>query len=224
MCAIQLLVKDPAQRLGCGKEGISVVKQHPFFANIDWKKLYAKKIKPPIVPQVSVRAHDLVHYSLTHSFTHSFTHSYSDRKENRFRLMKHKMCLSIGRSASVTRHPILQLLRPLRVQPPPTLPAPLPLQLLLRRRRQRRTMTTKRMSQSQARTYSMASALCRVVHKPRIRASRQHWPSPTHRHQRTTIHLSPRRPRSSPPCVSSSRSRSSKSRRYRRSSRATRFG
>jgi len=69
MCAIQLLVKDPAQRLGCGKEGISVVKQHPFFANIDWKKLYAKKIKPPIVPQVSVRAHDLVHYSLTHSLT-----------------------------------------------------------------------------------------------------------------------------------------------------------
>jgi hypothetical protein len=36
------------------EEGISVLKQHAFFAPIDWKKLHAKKIKPPKKPVIPV--------------------------------------------------------------------------------------------------------------------------------------------------------------------------
>ncbi|ELR14878.1 protein kinase domain containing protein [Acanthamoeba castellanii str. Neff] len=43
----QLLEKDPRKRLN-GKG----VRKHPFFQSIDWDKLAAKKIKPPIIPHV----------------------------------------------------------------------------------------------------------------------------------------------------------------------------
>jgi len=44
----KLLIKDPEQRLTDTK----VMKQHPFFKDIDWDLLYQKKIKPPYVPDV----------------------------------------------------------------------------------------------------------------------------------------------------------------------------
>ncbi|GJQ12782.1 hypothetical protein GpartN1_g4573.t1 [Galdieria partita] len=34
-----LLERDPTERLGCGPEGISEVKQHPFFKDIDWNEI-----------------------------------------------------------------------------------------------------------------------------------------------------------------------------------------
>lgn len=35
----KLLDKDPEKRLGYGDDGISHIKKHPFFAEIDWEKL-----------------------------------------------------------------------------------------------------------------------------------------------------------------------------------------
>ena len=45
-----LLNRDPEKRLGNG--GAQEIKNHPFFASIDWKKLNAKKIQPPFKPSV----------------------------------------------------------------------------------------------------------------------------------------------------------------------------
>lgn len=42
----QLLDRNPAKRL----QSVVTFKAHPFFADINWEDLYAKKIKPPFVP------------------------------------------------------------------------------------------------------------------------------------------------------------------------------
>ncbi|PWA01999.1 hypothetical protein BB558_001868 [Smittium angustum] len=46
-----LLVRDPTLRLGCN--GASEIKSQPFFAEIDWDLLLAKKYDPPFKPYVS---------------------------------------------------------------------------------------------------------------------------------------------------------------------------
>jgi len=48
-----LLSRDPSTRLGCVVDGISEIREHPFFAGIDWKNLERKV--PPIVPAVNGR-------------------------------------------------------------------------------------------------------------------------------------------------------------------------
>ncbi len=45
-----LLTRDPTKRLGSG--GATEIRAHPFFRDIDWKKLVAKKIQPPFKPSV----------------------------------------------------------------------------------------------------------------------------------------------------------------------------
>jgi len=47
-----LLQKDPARRLGGGPRDAEEIKEHPFFAPINWEDLDAKKITPPFKPQV----------------------------------------------------------------------------------------------------------------------------------------------------------------------------
>jgi hypothetical protein len=44
-----LLAKDPSKRLGF-KKGALEIKQHPFFSDIDWDKLYLRKLVPPYKP------------------------------------------------------------------------------------------------------------------------------------------------------------------------------
>ncbi|XP_021962333.1 G protein-coupled receptor kinase 2 isoform X3 [Folsomia candida] len=46
------LKKSPKERLGCnsGRRGASEVKQHSFFASINWKRLEAGLVDPPFVP------------------------------------------------------------------------------------------------------------------------------------------------------------------------------
>ena len=47
-----LMHKNPARRLGGGVEDAAEVKQHPYFANIDWDALYHKQINPPFMPNI----------------------------------------------------------------------------------------------------------------------------------------------------------------------------
>lgn len=43
----------PNNRLGAGPNGIEDIKQHEFFATIDWVSLERKKVRPPFIPAVS---------------------------------------------------------------------------------------------------------------------------------------------------------------------------
>ena len=53
-----LLVKDPARRIGCRKGGVEELKQHSWFGNIEWDMLYRKEIDPPFVPS-TLKASDV---------------------------------------------------------------------------------------------------------------------------------------------------------------------
>ncbi|KAF4788639.1 ribosomal protein S6 kinase, 90kDa, polypeptide 5 [Turdus rufiventris] len=48
----RLLVKDPKKRLGCGPTDADEIKQHPFFQNMNWEDLAAKKIPAPFKPVI----------------------------------------------------------------------------------------------------------------------------------------------------------------------------
>jgi hypothetical protein len=48
----KLLIQNPDKRLGAGKHGSREVKDQPFFASIKWDDVYARKLKPPIVPAI----------------------------------------------------------------------------------------------------------------------------------------------------------------------------
>ena len=44
---LRLLERNPAKRLGGGGRDALEIKEHPYFKDVDWKKIYEKKIKPP---------------------------------------------------------------------------------------------------------------------------------------------------------------------------------
>mmetsp|Transcript_41590 Transcript_41590/g.57986 ORF Transcript_41590/g.57986 Transcript_41590/m.57986 type:complete len:344 (+) Transcript_41590:304-1335(+) len=48
-----LLEQDPAKRLGSGPNGSENVKNHPYFADVDWVALERKEVSPPYKPKVS---------------------------------------------------------------------------------------------------------------------------------------------------------------------------
>jgi len=48
-----MLHPDFTSRLGCGGRGWEEVKEHAFFNGIDWQKMYAKEIPPPVKPDVT---------------------------------------------------------------------------------------------------------------------------------------------------------------------------
>jgi hypothetical protein len=41
--------------LGAGKDGISNIKDHPFFNDIEWELLAKRKVKPPYVPNLETK-------------------------------------------------------------------------------------------------------------------------------------------------------------------------
>lgn len=49
----KLFCYDPEERLGSGPNGVQNIKDDPFFKEIDWELLLAKKIKPPFIPKIS---------------------------------------------------------------------------------------------------------------------------------------------------------------------------
>ncbi|EFA81817.1 cAMP-dependent protein kinase [Heterostelium album PN500] len=48
----RLLTADRTRRLGALKDGAQDVKNHKWFADIDWNKLYNRKINGPFIPQI----------------------------------------------------------------------------------------------------------------------------------------------------------------------------
>lgn len=50
---LQLLSKDPAERLGCRGGGAREVKEHPLFKKLNFKRLGAGMLEPPFKPDVS---------------------------------------------------------------------------------------------------------------------------------------------------------------------------
>lgn len=48
-----LLTRDPRRRLGSGPTDADEIKSHPFFSEIDWKKLRAGETPPPWDPNIS---------------------------------------------------------------------------------------------------------------------------------------------------------------------------
>ena len=51
----KILVLNPAHRLGVLKGGATDVKEHPWFANFDWKSFAAGTMRAPYVPKVTSR-------------------------------------------------------------------------------------------------------------------------------------------------------------------------
>lgn len=50
----RLLKKDPKKRLGSRMPGdLAIIKGHRFFRHIDWKKLAARELEPPIQPMIT---------------------------------------------------------------------------------------------------------------------------------------------------------------------------
>lgn len=71
----ELVVFDPEKRLGHGPEGTENVKKHPFFKNINWDDLLAKKVFPPFTPLIFSET-DLS------NFDHCFTEEEIDDKSD----------------------------------------------------------------------------------------------------------------------------------------------
>jgi len=42
-----LLSKNPLRRLGAGSRDAEEIKEHPFFAGIDWDKVLERRLTPP---------------------------------------------------------------------------------------------------------------------------------------------------------------------------------
>ena len=48
----KLLVIDPKNRLGVGKDGVEKLKQHPYFKDVNWEDLEQLKVTPPFIPEI----------------------------------------------------------------------------------------------------------------------------------------------------------------------------
>jgi len=47
-----LFQKNPDKRLGSGKDDAKLIKEHPWFAPVNWTALFNKEIKPPFIPLI----------------------------------------------------------------------------------------------------------------------------------------------------------------------------
>uniref|UniRef100_A0A8C5AZT3 Ribosomal protein S6 kinase n=1 Tax=Gadus morhua TaxID=8049 RepID=A0A8C5AZT3_GADMO len=56
-----LFKRNPTNRLGAGPDGVEEIKQHRFFAPVDWNRLYKREIRPPFKPTAG-RPEDTFHF------------------------------------------------------------------------------------------------------------------------------------------------------------------
>jgi len=67
----QLLVRDPKLRLGARRHDVAIMKAHPFFARLDWEKIYALEAVSPLLQSVEIITHarqtKLLRQHLNHS-------------------------------------------------------------------------------------------------------------------------------------------------------------
>eukprot|EP01088_Endostelium_zonatum_P001106 TRINITY_DN1138_c0_g1_i1.p1 TRINITY_DN1138_c0_g1~~TRINITY_DN1138_c0_g1_i1.p1 ORF type:complete len:786 (-),score=193.53 TRINITY_DN1138_c0_g1_i1:234-2591(-) len=63
-----LLTRSPERRLGSGKDGTKKIKEHEFFRDIDWDRMYAREAEVPFKPDVGVEG-----YNSTAQFDSTFT-------------------------------------------------------------------------------------------------------------------------------------------------------
>jgi len=48
----KMLCRDPERRLGASHEDAAEIKRHPFFADVDWDRVYKKLYHPPFSPDI----------------------------------------------------------------------------------------------------------------------------------------------------------------------------
>jgi classical protein kinase C len=51
----QLLTRDPARRIGSGKEDAEEIKRQPFFKDVSFDDVMNKRIPPPYFPKIVSR-------------------------------------------------------------------------------------------------------------------------------------------------------------------------
>lgn len=50
-----MLDRDPETRIGSGKDDSFEIRQHPFFADMDWQKLVDLKLEAPYIPDINTK-------------------------------------------------------------------------------------------------------------------------------------------------------------------------
>ena len=62
---LQLLVKNPAKRLGCMEKGEEEIKSHLFFKMINWAKVEAREVQPPFKPKIVSSACSILYFEFS---------------------------------------------------------------------------------------------------------------------------------------------------------------
>lgn len=98
---LRLLRKEPRKRLGVGPNDINIIKKHRFFRKIDWKRLEARQLEPPIQPLVT-------NPELAENFSKEFT----ERALDAATIRRHSRTLSksdpFGGFSYVASHSLLE--------------------------------------------------------------------------------------------------------------------
>ncbi|KAJ7549507.1 hypothetical protein O6H91_07G056700 [Diphasiastrum complanatum] len=74
----KLLLVDPSERLGCGNSGVDAIKQHPWFADLDWEGLLECRVEVPL--EITSRLESAL--AFPHTEDHQHETSRTDTQHN----------------------------------------------------------------------------------------------------------------------------------------------